>query len=92
MVRTTQQQVRNVRGLRPGDATVERYPLSAWVRGLRGVAEPSSATRDTQQPLDAYRCPGDDGPPDGAHCPDWIANTTQSSFDHSGRATPPICS
>ncbi len=42
------------------------------------------ATRDTQQPLDAYRCPGDDGPPDGAHCPDWIANTTQSSFDHFG--------
>jgi len=42
------------------------------------------AQLDTELQLDLFRCPGDDGPPRGAHCPDWVANTDRSSYDHFG--------
>lgn len=42
--------------------------------------------RDTELELDLFKCPGDDGPPRGAHCPDWIANTERSSYDHFGNS------
>lgn len=47
---------------------------------------------DTRLQLDAYKCPGDDGPPQGyadgkgPHCPDWVKNTERSSFDHFGNS------
>jgi len=44
------------------------------------------ATEDTKLKLDLFRCPGDDGPPRGAHCPDWIANSERSSYDHFGNS------
>ncbi len=44
----------------------------------------TGAMLDTKLDLPVYRCPGDDGPPSGAHCPDWLANPTQSSYDHFG--------
>jgi prepilin-type N-terminal cleavage/methylation domain-containing protein len=44
------------------------------------------ATRDTQLELDLFKCPGDDGPPRAAHCPDWIANSERSSYDHFGNS------
>lgn len=44
------------------------------------------AEEDTILNLDLFKCPGDDGPPRGAHCPDWIANTERSSFDHFGNS------
>lgn len=40
--------------------------------------------RDTKLKLDLYRCPGDDGPPRGAHCPDWLAHPERPSYDHFG--------
>lgn len=39
---------------------------------------------DTKLDLKLYKCPADDGPPRGGHCPDWIRNTERSSFDHFG--------
>lgn len=36
--------------------------------------------------LDLYKCPADDGPPRGAHCPEWLQNTERSSFDHFGNS------
>lgn len=56
---------------------------SAWVKGtfLRDQAE-----RDTTLDLELFQCPADDGPPRGAHCPDWIAHTERSSFDHFGNS------
>jgi len=30
------------------------------------------AQLDTKLDLDLFRCPGDDGPPRGAHCPGWV--------------------
>lgn len=42
------------------------------------------AESDTRLELDAFRCPADDRPPLAAHCPDWINNARQSSFDHFG--------
>ncbi|MCH8147848.1 MAG: hypothetical protein IH987_07620 [Planctomycetes bacterium] len=42
------------------------------------------AILDTQLQLDAVRCPADDGPPEGGHCVDWVANPEQSSFDYFG--------
>ncbi len=44
------------------------------------------AERDIAQELDLYRCPGDDGPPRGAHCRDWVLNTERSSYDHFGNS------
>ena len=39
---------------------------------------------DTTLDLELFRCPGDDGPPRGAHCPDWVLHSERSSFDHFG--------
>jgi prepilin-type N-terminal cleavage/methylation domain-containing protein len=39
---------------------------------------------DTELELELYRCPGDNGPPRAAHCPDWVANRDRSSYDHFG--------
>jgi len=51
---------------------------------LNPVFNPAGATLDTQLDLAVYRCPGDDGPPDGGHCPDWLNHPGQSSYDHFG--------
>jgi prepilin-type N-terminal cleavage/methylation domain-containing protein len=40
--------------------------------------------RDTTLELDIFKCPGDNGPPRGAHCPDWLQHTERSSYDHFG--------
>lgn len=42
------------------------------------------AEKDMTLDLDLFKCPSDDGPPRGAHCPDWIKNDTRSSYDHFG--------
>jgi len=44
------------------------------------------AQRDTQLELDLFKCPADDGPPRGAHCPDWLEQTERSSYDHFGNS------
>ncbi len=44
------------------------------------------AIEDTRLKLDLFRCPADDGPPRGAHCPDWIANSERTSYDHFGNS------
>ena len=44
------------------------------------------AEQDTKLELDLFKCPGDDGPPRGGHCPDWIANGDRSSYDHFGNS------
>lgn len=46
----------------------------------------TGADQDTKLALDLFKCPGDDGPPRAAHCPDWIANQERSSFDHFGNS------
>jgi len=46
----------------------------------------SGALADTKLNLDLFRCPGDDGPPRGAHCPDWVAKDERSSYDHFGNS------
>ena len=42
--------------------------------------------RDTELDLGLFHCPGDDGPPRGAHCPDWTAHSERSSYDHFGNS------
>ncbi len=44
------------------------------------------AIDDTELDLDLFKCPADDGPPRGGHCPDWIRNTERSSYDHFGNS------
>lgn len=44
------------------------------------------ALSDTQLQLDLFKCPGDDGPPRGAHCPDWVKHDGRSSYDHFGNS------
>ena len=46
----------------------------------------AGATSDTQLELELFKCPADDGPPRGAHCPDWVANSERSSYDHFGNS------
>jgi len=71
-------------------------PLN-WVmypHGFRDHGNPLlqriGAVVDTKLELDAFRCPADDGPPLGSeagigpHCPDWIRQPGQTSYDHFG--------
>ncbi len=44
------------------------------------------AEEDTDLDLKLFSCPGDDGPPRGAHCPDWVNHTERSSYDHFGNS------
>ena len=44
------------------------------------------ATDYTTLDLGLFKCPADNGPPRGAHCPNWIANTERSSYDHFGNS------
>ena len=44
------------------------------------------AQRDTTLELELFKCPSDDGPPRGAHCPDWVAHDERSSYDHFGNS------
>lgn len=48
--------------------------------------DPVGMLRDTTLELPDFRCPSDDGPPKGGHCPDWVGNPGQSSFDHFGNS------
>ncbi len=41
---------------------------------------------DTKLDLPAFKCPGDDGPPRGGHCPDWVNHPGQSSYNHFGNS------
>lgn len=41
---------------------------------------------DTKLDLGLFQCPGDDGPPRAAHCPDWVAKSERSSYDHFGNS------
>lgn len=76
-------------GTRSGYGPASR-PLNVllYPHGFRNNLFPAyqslGAERDTQLSLEAFRCPADDGPPRGAHCPDWIFNPSRSSFDHFG--------
>ncbi len=44
----------------------------------------TGAMADTKLDLGLFRCPGDDGPPRAAHCPDWLTKSERSSYDHFG--------
>jgi prepilin-type N-terminal cleavage/methylation domain-containing protein len=46
----------------------------------------AGATDDTKLELDLFKCPGDDGPPRAAHCPDWVEHSERSSYDHFGNS------
>ena len=55
--------------------------------GFRNNEDPFyrvGAMEDTRLELDLFKCPADDGPPRGAHCPDWLAHSERSSYDHFG--------
>lgn len=51
---------------------------------LTPVFDDAGALLDTQLDLKVYQCPADDGPPEAAHCPDWLANPGRTSYDHFG--------
>jgi len=52
--------------------------------GNPGNFERICAQRDTEMELNLFKDPGDDGPPRGAHCKDWLDNSDRSSYDHFG--------
>jgi prepilin-type N-terminal cleavage/methylation domain-containing protein len=56
-----------------------------------GLPNPTNFNRigaqgDAQLELDIFKCPADNGPPRGAHCPDWLKNSERSSYDHFGNS------
>jgi prepilin-type N-terminal cleavage/methylation domain-containing protein len=51
-----------------------------------GRFDRTQGQRDTTLELDLFKCPGDTGPPRGAHCPDWVAHSERSSYDHFGNS------
>ncbi len=59
------------------------YP-SGFKDNLRPTWDRIGAENDTKMNLDLFKCAGDDGPPRGAHCEDWINNPERSSFDNFG--------
>lgn len=67
-------------GTRPLNAVLYSGGFTDYSRPWNRIG----AVEDTKLELDLFKCPGDDGPPRGAHCPDWIANTERSSYDHFG--------
>lgn len=44
------------------------------------------AEADTKLEMELFKCPGDNGPPRGAHCPDWVQERSRSSYDHFGNS------
>lgn len=46
--------------------------------------DPRGALFDTQLDLPEFRCPADDGPPDGGHCPDWVNHPERRGYDQFG--------
>ncbi len=44
------------------------------------------AYHDTQLELDLFKCAGDNGPPRGGHCTDWVADSERTSYDHFGNS------
>ncbi len=42
--------------------------------------------RDTTLKLDDFKCPGDDGPPRGGHCFEWVGDGSTSSYDWFGNS------
>jgi prepilin-type N-terminal cleavage/methylation domain-containing protein len=51
-----------------------------------GRFDRQQALRDTQLELELFKCPGDVGPPRGAHCKDWLDAFERSSYDHFGNS------
>ncbi len=73
-------------GFGPASRPLNNY---MYPHGFLDSSDPydrNGAERDTLLTLDAYRCPADDGPPGGAHCPDWINNPHRTSYDHFGNS------
>jgi type II secretory pathway pseudopilin PulG len=57
---------------------------SNYDMNTRRLVNRLGAEDDTRLELDFFKCPADDGPPRGAHCPDWVENADRSSYDHFG--------
>ena len=66
---------------RPLNAILFKSGFAAW-----GNDFPEEQVRDSQLTLDDFRCPGDDGPPRGGHCLEWICDGATSSYDWFGNS------
>jgi len=76
-------------GFGPGTRAMNDILYPGGFKDNGGVGSTKSydrigAIEDTKLDLDLFVCPADDGPPRGAHCPDWVDNTERSSYDHFG--------
>lgn len=71
---------------RPLNAILYPGGMTDYGSNLRRPFNRQGAEDDTKLELGLFKCPGDDGPPRGAHCQDWINNTERSSYDHFGNS------
>ncbi len=73
-------------GTRVGFGPATRGMNNILYKGLPDFGNPYDrlgAQRDTELDLGLFRCPGDNGPPRGGHCRDWVA-TEITSYDYFG--------
>lgn len=73
-------------GVGPASRSLNKYFYPHGFADNLNPWDRKGAERDILLPLDSFRCPSDDGPPGGAHCPDWLDNPKRSSFDHFGNS------
>ena len=66
-------------GTRPLNDIIYSDPIPDYTNGT-----PDQQRRDTTLMLDEFVCPGDDGPPRGGHCQDWVDDGITSSYDWFG--------
>lgn len=73
-------------GFGPATRPMNDILYTGGFKDNKGGQSRSGALGDTELNLELFRCPSDDGPPRGAHCPDWVKNSERSSYDHFGNS------
>ncbi|MCC7292698.1 MAG: prepilin-type N-terminal cleavage/methylation domain-containing protein [Phycisphaerales bacterium] len=68
-------------GSRPLNQTIYKGGFEDFKEGTE-----QQRRQDTLLSLEDFLCPGDDGPPRGAHCSDWVESNNVSSYDWFGNS------
>ncbi|KAA0219742.1 MAG: prepilin-type N-terminal cleavage/methylation domain-containing protein [Phycisphaerae bacterium] len=68
-------------GTRPLNETIYKGGFEDHMTGNDDIVR-----ADTKMQLDVYTCAGDEGPPRGSHCQDWIDSGNISSYDWFGNS------
>ena len=73
-------------GFGPGTRPMNEILYKGGFKDNKMLDDVDGAIDDTKLDLGLFRCPGDDGPPRGGHCFDWVEHPDRSSYDHFGNS------